>query len=129
MKVKKVSLVISSLVAVLTIVASLVGCLAFYSCSEGLKMTGDPIEVEGRVDITEGGTVEGPIHSWYVLRDCWWVQQRKGTVTPLNIDGLIDPKYLGKRLRINGRVYSELSGDRLRYFIHVYSLTILNQQN
>lgn len=111
----------------LLIATVLVGSFVYFNCSEGLRMTGDPLEIEGRVEATGSGTVEGPMHFGYVLKDCWWAQQRKGTVTPLYFDGAVDLKYVGKRVRINGKVYSELSVDRLRYFIHVYSLNILDQ--
>lgn len=115
------------LARVLPIIIVFLGCSVFFGCSEVLKMEGDPLEVEGKVDTVDGVAMEGDVHSAFILRDCWWVEQRKGTAVPLYFEGPLDPWYIGKRLTINGKVYSRLFDDRVRYFIHVYDMKVIQQ--
>ncbi len=116
---------ISRVLIALALPALFVVSLTCAGCSEGLIMTGDHIEIEGRVDGVGGGPREGPIQIWYILRDCWWVAQQNGTVTPLGIDGPVESKYVGKHVRIDGRVYSRFEDGRIEYFVHIYSMRII----
>lgn len=115
------------LVRMLLIATVFVGCSVFFGCSGVLKMEGDPIKVAGTVDTTSVGIMEVPIHSTFILRNCWWIQQQKGTAVALYFEGPLEPWYIGKRLSINGKVYSSFFGSRVRYFIHVYDMKVLQE--
>ena len=109
-------------------------CLFAFKCSTDPFKSGGPFLIDATVTSytlhRTGFTPEEKYtgdKTYYSLVDCFWVTPKKLSWITLHIDNPVGLPKNGTKVRVEGNVYVDQSGNLPAYLIHIIKFKILDQ--